>query len=147
WNATVSAWDQAVIAPDTGLLRFPLRVGDSYTASFRMESTRKGGETNARAIQGVSSTDFDYKVKVVRWEEISVPAGRFRALRIEAEGNLRRAQATGPGGNGFARTVIWYAPEVKRWVKYLYEGSLPRFAGVLAPNERMGEELVLFQPQ
>lgn len=152
WNATVSAFDQAVISPHTGLLHFPLPPGASYRTTYQIDSTNRGGETGARALEGVSSSRLEYKVKVVGWEEVVVPAGRFRALRIEASGDLQRLQGVGPAGpastgHGFSRTIIWYVPEVKRWVKYLYEDSVLQFAALVSPNDKFGEELVEFKLQ
>jgi len=154
WNAIVSAFDHAVVSPDTGMLRFPLRPGASYTASFQIDSTRRGGETGARMLQGVSTSSMELKIRVVGWDEIVVPGGRFRALRIEGEGGLTRLQAVNvrgtpvPGGlMGFVRVVYWYAPEARRWVKYTYEDSLQQIGGLVNPNERIGEELVAFKLQ
>jgi hypothetical protein len=151
WNAIVSAFDQAVISPDTGLLHFPLQRGASYASAFQLDATKR--EAGARAIQGVSTSDLDLKVKVAGWEDVAVPAGKFRALRIESEGGVRRQQGFNPSGGpapstrGFARIVVWYVPEVKRWVKYTYDDSIMQFAGLMSPNERIGEELVEFRLQ
>ncbi len=156
WNATVSAFDQSVVSPDTGLLRFPLRAGGSHTTGFRLDSTRREGESGARTIEGVSTSKFDYTVKVIGWEEVVVPAGRFRALRVEAEGSMLRQQGVVWAGSGalvtgFARAVIWYVPELRRWVKYVYEDSLRSSASsipnLLTANDRLGEELVAFKLQ
>lgn len=140
WNAIVSALDQARITPDTGLLRFPLRAGATYPSKFHLDPVRSDAGVSVGA-------DYDYTVKVLGWEEVVVPAGRYRALRIEAEGSMQRP----PGRTGFtrlpvpsfARTVIWYVPEVRRWVKYVYEDSI-QIIGLIRPEQRMGEELVEF---
>ena len=36
----------------------------------------------------------DRRVKVVGWEEVGVPAGKFRALRIESEGRFQRVDTS-----------------------------------------------------
>jgi hypothetical protein len=54
-------------------------------------------------------------VRIQDWETITVPAGRFRALRVEATG--QRVTPVGGRGGAFAgrfKIVAWYAPEVKR---------------------------------
>jgi len=156
WNSIVSAFDQAVISPDTGMLRFPLRMGATHRTSFQLDSTRRDGEIGSRMIEGVSTSKFEYTVKVVGWEEVVVPAGRFKALRVEAEGSMLRQQGivwagSGAQVTGFARTVIWYVPEMKRWVKYLYEDFLRSSASsvpnLLTANDRHGEELLEFKLQ
>lgn len=151
WNAIVSAFDQAVVSPDTGLMHFPLRRDLRYASTFQLDATKR--EVGARAIQGVSTSNFDFKVKVAGWEDVSVPAGRFRALRIDAEGGVLRQQGINPSGapmpstRGFAHIVIWYVPAVRRWVKYTYDDSILQFAGLMSPNERIGEELLEFKLQ
>jgi hypothetical protein len=58
--------------------------------------------------------------KATDWESVSVPAGNFKALRVEINSN-RNADA-GSAAQGIAtrvRYVVWYAPEVKRTVKHL----------------------------
>lgn len=52
-----------------------------------------------------------------RWEEISVPAGRFRAFRVDVKGK-RRNEVFGHGQQtGSFEVIAWYAPAVKRLVK------------------------------
>ena len=62
-----------------------------------------------------------YEGKVLRWEEVRVPAGTFRAAVIEADllyldGGQVRAQA---------KETLWYAPEVSQLVKVVREGRTP----------------------
>jgi hypothetical protein len=61
--------------------------------------------------------------RVVATETITVPAGTFKAIRVLVEHNWRGAQAGGHPAqaalfNGARRMTVWYAPEVKRAVKY-----------------------------
>ncbi len=63
--------------------------------------------------------EWTYGVKAIGWESVTVPAGTFRALRIEVEGS--RGRDPDPfwwpkQAERFAHT-IWYAPEAKRYVK------------------------------
>jgi hypothetical protein len=50
------------------------------------------------------------------WEEVTVPAGTFKALKVSALTWYRRVDS---GGSGSGRIVLkyWYAPEVKRVVR------------------------------
>ncbi len=99
-------------------------------------------------LEGVTSSMINYKVQAVRWEDVEVPAGRFRALRIEADGHMFRLNSiigagSGSRVRGIARTVIWYAPEARRWVKYSYEDYINgEPGGMLMANDHVGEELV-----
>ena len=118
-----------MVNPHTGFFKFPLRVGDTYRASFEIAFPQRGSLRHRR----------EYTVKVVGWEEVSVAAGMFRALKLEAEGSWQRLDAR---GEGRLRSVFWYAPEAKRWVKNILEVHGPR-----GPVNSTVEELVLFNVQ
>lgn len=75
-------------------LQWPLEPGRTY----QFESI----------FQNVTST---WKGKVTGWEDIEVPAGKFKALHVEFD-------RSGPF-RGSASESLWYAPEVKSVVKRL----------------------------
>jgi hypothetical protein len=63
--------------------------------------------------------EWKYAVRAGGWESVTVPAGTFRALRVDVEGN--RGKDPDPfwwpkQAMRFQHT-IWYAPEAKRYVK------------------------------
>jgi hypothetical protein len=63
--------------------------------------------------------EWMYVIKVVGWESVTVPAGTFRALRVDIEG--RRGKDPDPfwwpkQAARFQHSV-WYAPDAKRYVK------------------------------
>ena len=128
WNAVATAG--AVFHPHTGLLKFPLRVGDTWPVVYESEF----GPTRSWRAR------HEHTARVVGWEDVEVPAGKFRALKIETEGEFRRLDTT---RSGTARYRIWYVPEVKRWVKYVYEDDVV-LGGPRGPNNRNGEELASF---
>lgn len=107
WNG-VSSFDGGIITPHSGSLRFPLRPGESYPANFE----------NRRPRRGAFHVVHERKAKVVGWEEVAVPAGRFRALKVEVAGSFQRLDS---GVKGTTRSVFWYVPAVRRWVKSSYE--------------------------
>ena len=127
WNAVSTR--ERVFDPHTGWFRFPLRPGDSYRTTFESRAPRKGA---AHARQ-------ERTVRVIGWEDVAVPAGKFRALKVESAGRFQRLDRK---GGGRARNVIWYVPEVKRWVKLMVETTTPR--GLV---EHSGEVLVSFELQ
>ena len=74
----------------------------------------------------VSDATVDMHMRVVGKESVTVPAGSFDAIKVEAEGR---------GYTLFKQVLvhsiitIWYAPDVKRFVKYKalsFEGQLPQ---------------------
>jgi serine protease Do len=80
-----------------------------------------------------------YTTRVQDWEQVTVPAGTFRALRVEVAGR----RETPPSGQGFVTgeflITAWYAPEVKRYVRLEHRvksGSLS------ARGQVVGEDVV-----
>jgi hypothetical protein len=113
-------------------LAFPLTLGKTWKVTF--------SELNPSP--GRIREEFDIPWRVVGWEDVTTPAGKFKALKIEAKGNwvadLTQAVRTNSvvaGGQGLAAQsaqnvvqgarrvggrvyhAVWYVPEVKRWVK------------------------------
>jgi len=99
--------DGTYYEPQAEFLRFPLQVGDAYPVSFHLIDTQNVSTRRLLA---------SWEMKVVGWEEISVPAGKFRALRIEGRGFR---QSAGNREAALART-IWYVPEINRAIKVSY---------------------------
>jgi hypothetical protein len=113
-------------------LSFPLALGKSWTLSYV--------ENNPNPQHVRETVDVVYKVS--GWEDVTTPAGAFKTLRIEgkwswiadiqqrvqtnalvAQRNGALAQSSQNVVQGAQRStgrvyhVVWYAPEVKRWVK------------------------------
>jgi hypothetical protein len=131
WNAVTVPG--RVINPHTGWFKFPLQVGATYDARYEVTLTKKRQE-------GAESRN-ERHVKVVGWEEVVVPAGKFRALKIVSDGSFRRLDNTALAGT--SRNVIWYVPEVRRWVKITLENR-PQQRG---RGEHTGEELLEYHLQ
>jgi len=128
WNAM--ALGELTLIPRTSFFRFPLKVGPSYETAY--ETARKGSQARSKV---------EVTFKVVGWEEITVPAGKFRALKIEGRGSFLRLDQRGGGWNKFD---FWYVPEVKRWVKYTYQDGT---RGPTSPDTTFGDELLEFSVQ
>jgi hypothetical protein len=136
---------------------FPLSQGKKWDVEYTEDNPNK---------QHKSET-FETHYSVVGYETVEVPAGKFNALKIEADGvwhaqiapqqNVVQAAQSGQDqttlltsvGKTSERTAsgrlykaFWYVPEVKRWVKAVeeYYGS----NGVR--NERTTLELESFKP-
>jgi hypothetical protein len=121
WNA-VKPLGEIVFRPDSGVFRFPLRVGDRYDVSYELLRPQRSE---------VDSTTTG-TVAIVGWEEVEVPAGRFRALRLEMDTLVR------PTGRpkGFQRKLTyWYVPDVRRWVK----------SRITTPQLDASEELLFYK--
>jgi hypothetical protein len=117
-------------------LTFPMSIGKSWTIDFT-DNTLRGAQTFAH---------IHRTYKVVGWEDVTVPAGTFHALKIVADGldkaSIQVARSAvsgtvvGPGGatsiahaqaggqSALTRRTYsetYYVPEVKNWVKMIEE--------------------------
>ena len=121
WNA-VTAHSGNMYRPHTGFFKFPLHVGERYELNFEQFRPRANTRINRSAGSAVA----------VGWETVDVPAGKFRAMRMEAE----YVTTPSDGGNPFPQKgVYWYSPEVRRWVKFQFVG----------PNSLLAEELLEYK--
>lgn len=107
WNP-VGEHGGETLTPHDGSLRFPLRAGASYPVAYDVYRTFLG-----------SRLAFSGRATALGWEEVTVPAGSFRALKIEVD--VRAQRPSHPGLNVILRKTFWYSPEVKRWVKFSYD--------------------------
>ncbi len=84
--------------------------------------------------------------RVVGKEKVTVPAGTFEAIKVEIEHLWSPAMGSGAGlrlGTGGRDLTVWYAPSVKRAVKF----SSRLNAGAYPPVESEFDlELVSYQP-
>lgn len=119
-------------------LAFPLETGKTWKIQYT--------EPHPSANPKFSTVTWTTKYKVVGYEDVQVPAGKFHALKIEAEGDWRgelapsntvvQAAQTQPGQTtlvtharrvtpeataGSTYKAFWYSPEVGRWVKSVEE--------------------------
>lgn len=102
WSASTSCGG-FIQKPPPRFLRFPLVPGVSYPIKYVTHRTR--ATTHANSVEG--------NVEAKGWETISVPAGRFRVMRIEATMDVSQ-----PDGTSLRRhATMWYSPEVRRMVK------------------------------
>ena len=70
--------------------------------------------------------------EVVAYEEVSVPAGKFMAFKIEYQGWYRNSK----GSNGKIQETYWFAPAAKTDVKYRIDDGYNQYI----------RELVRYQP-
>ena len=137
-------------------LSFPLSIGKTWEIQYTEQHPNKAHKYE----------QMNDKYTVVGYESIDVPAGKFKALKIEVEGKWvaekEPAQAVIQGAettqNGTSMTTevrkttadtasgrlykaFWYVPEVKRWVKSVEE----YYSSGGTRNERYTAELESFK--
>lgn len=91
-------------------LRFPLSPGKSWSFDYSLRS-QPGREIK------ISQT-----ATVRGWETVTVPAGSFRALRVEHAGRYT-ANEGGYSWSGTIRETCWYAPSARRMVMREYRDT------------------------
>ncbi len=107
WVATVrDAKERLAASPSDQMFSFPMWVGKSWVAKYSYYDRDRG----------LSFLDVPYSWRVAAYEEVKVPAGTFKAFRLE-------------GSNPFSSTSVWYAPEVRLIVKRVDERSPTHYLG------------------
>lgn len=89
---------------------FPLEVGKTWEFEYSTKTANGDSVTEKRT------------AKVESWEDVVVPAGQFKALKVVHSGNYTRSTATG-SWSGAVSEVLWYAPNVKRFIKREYRDT------------------------
>jgi len=128
-SRSVNGKDTVVNRP----LAFPLEPNKAWVIDYTEDHPNRAHK----------SERFQSPYSVVGWEDVTVPAGTFKALKIEADGswtaeiepatnsaNLARndsqgttevhqtANITATTATGRTYKAFWYVPAIKRWVKY-----------------------------
>lgn len=107
-------WEPATTAggsicdPKCVLLKFPLEPGTLYWGEYELRRPRLSAVHTREKAAGQAGA----------WEEVAVPKGKFRALRVEIRGEYTRLDTR---DHGIFRMTLWYVPSVKRWVKMTHE--------------------------
>ena len=74
-----------------------------------------------KTVDSLTGLRWDQTMKAEAWETITVPAGRFTALRYV---NLINFRDSDPNrADSVRRETVWFAPEVGRWVARESTGS------------------------
>jgi hypothetical protein len=100
---------------------WPLEVGKRW--SMDVDYTRVDGSGNIKM-----------DARVLAYEEVVVPAGKFMAFKIEHEGFV----STG-GFNGRMVETYWYAPEARADVKHVRRVARTDFTRELVKYPRLGQ--------
>jgi hypothetical protein len=89
-------------APHDGTFSWPLYVAKTWTATYTFNNR----------LQGMTVGPIHVEYRVTAYEDVTVPAGSWKAFKIESE----------TGNNVFS--TIWYAPDVKLTVKRINETTI-----------------------
>lgn len=99
------------VAYKTPYRPWPLEVGKKWDAQTEwVSATGQSGRTKQDAA-------------VVAYEEVTVPAGKFMAYKIEMKGFFNNVSS---GHNGRQSQTVWYAPEAGTAVRLVYDDGFNR---------------------
>lgn len=119
--------------PSLALRPFPLTEGKRWSQTV----SRADPATQSKRSLRISG-------RVIGWETVRVPAGEFKALRIEREMNLGDADAF--RGESLRHETEWYVPElgapVKLTVREHYRDGAGSVTGPLQQQDWYTRELV-----
>jgi hypothetical protein len=87
------------------ILAFPLQVGKTWRYQYTVRDPR---------------LDIGMTAKVEGWEEVRVPAGNFKALKVVHEGSWSFTNPYGEKWSGRIILTVWYAPEAKNIIRAEY---------------------------
>jgi len=121
------------------VFNFPLNLGKQWKHAYSAKPIiTKGYITGG----GIPILDYYENIKIFRWEEVEVKAGRFRTLKIElVHGHKDYQMGLFPRPGFEFKNYYWYSPGVKYFVKCQYDPeSLKQFSG-----ELFNWELISFQ--
>ncbi|MFM2084557.1 MAG: hypothetical protein RLY95_1375 [Pseudomonadota bacterium] len=107
-------------------LRFPLEVGKTWSFAYKFLGKKD------------SVTEIKQTAKVKGWETITVPAGRFRAMRVEHDGRYSKTE-NGSSWGGRIQEVFWYSPIARRIVANEYRDT----TGAGAAWDQRRDELMI----
>lgn len=136
WLARLGARDVDFV-PALALYRFPLDAGKSWVDSVQATDPDSGRRTPVKLF-----------AKALGWEDITVPAGKYRALKVRRliapeDGNAERSPTT-------VTLIDWYAPQVSGTVRRIcdweYHDLRQPSAEQLTRGPRLRLELTAFEP-
>jgi hypothetical protein len=97
-------------SPSLRSFDFPFYVGKEWRSVFTFQDNQKG----------LSWTPVEVFWRVKEYDEITVPAGKFRSFLLESE----------PSTNwGIRKEQVWYAPQAKQLVKRIRERTAAHYEG------------------
>jgi hypothetical protein len=98
------------------LLNFPFTPGKQWKDVYgRDEPAYSGGFYSAIA------AEYRETFRVLGWEEVEVRAGKFKAIKVEYKIEIYTRGAIGWLLRDESKSLYWYSPEVKNFVKCQHE--------------------------
>ena len=106
------------------ILNFPLTLGKQWRDSVQYDAQQ---QMNRYAVE------IPETFRVLGWEEVQVPAGKFKAIKLEYKCESKWRSGMGWITDFESTAWYWYSPEVKNFVKCQYE------KGYTEPIDQVGK--------
>lgn len=108
-RATLTFPNSLIVEGQEVKFDFPLEVGKTWKYDYK---TRRN--------DGKGFITYSAEAKVDSWEDVEVPAGKFKALKVTHSIFYSNVNSSGTTTNRQLLKTYWYSPQVKREVKYEY---------------------------
>ena len=108
--------------PGLPLMLFPAQVGESKSGTLNITRNDEG------------RSEQRYEIRNLRHEKVTVPAGTFDALYSERDITFKSVGKDGKRTHGKSQMRVWYAPAVKRFVKFEFDNADSN--GAMVPSSR-----------
>jgi len=95
------------------ILNFPLTPGKQWKDLYQVDEQGPWG--------GKVAAEYHETFRVIGGEEVEVPAGKFKAVKVEHKIMPSWREGIGWITGTESRASYWYSPEVKNFVKCQYE--------------------------
>ena len=129
---TITRTDNGIVATNTRTKDLNQMIRDTPSGKFiatpyipTFSFPLEAGKTWEQEVANTRSRDLSRKViwqaqgKVIGWEKVTVPAGTFDALKVVIKGYYRGSDAHN-SWSGERTDTVWYVPEARRYVKWIY---------------------------
>lgn len=100
----------------------PKMTGKHIPLSFPLHTGKKWSFKYSYNPQHNRDVTVEQNATVVGWEYVTVPAGRFHAIKVVHEGQYRAIDSAFPW-SGIIQETYWYAPDARRVVKMEYRDT------------------------
>ena len=108
-RSTLTFPDSRIVEGKEVKFDFPLEVGKTWKYDYKI-----------RRDDGNGFITLSAEAKVDGWEDVEVPAGKFKALKVTHFIIYLNVNSSGRRTNRQLLKTYWYSPQVKREVKYEY---------------------------
>jgi hypothetical protein len=132
-------YGKTAIAGLQKILVFPFNPPERWSYSFEYPTDNGAGKGRDA-----------FESKVVGWEQVTVPAGTFWAVKVEQPGWRNNVSVSGPGSNMTNRAparlefTFWYSPETKSIVQSIRKQFGGTSSSGLLADAMITEQLVRF---